>query len=262
MNLHFLIIDPQNDFADPMGNLFIPGADKDMIRLSAMIQRHLPKISRIHVTLDTHRWIHIAHPIFWKDAQNNPPEPFTIITEEDLLTGRWKTTHPDYQERAMTYVKTLKAQGRYNLTIWPPHCLIGHPGNNVVAPLAEVLTLWENTFALVDYIIKGSNMWTEHYSAVKADVTVPEDPSTFLNQKLIDDLKTADIIAVSGEALSHCVANTLYDIAQVMEDMSKIVLIGDTCSSVPGFESWSEKFLEEMRGQGMKIMNSTEYLLE
>ena len=156
MNLHFLIIDPQNDFADPMGSLFIPGADKDMIRLSAMIQRHLSKINRIHVTLDTHRWIHIAHPIFWVDAHNNHPEPFTVITEEDILAGHWKTTQPDAQERAITYVKTLKAQGRYQLTIWPPHCLIGQPGNNVVAPLAEVLTRWENTFTMVNYIVKGS----------------------------------------------------------------------------------------------------------
>lgn len=262
MNLHFLIIDPQNDFADPMGSLFIPGADKDMIRLAAMIQRHLTKINRIHVTLDTHRWIHIAHPVFWVDAQNNHPEPFTIITEEDLLAGRWKTTQPDYQERATTYVKTLKAQGRYTLTIWPPHCLIGHPGNNVVAPLAEVLTRWENTFAMVNYVVKGSNMWTEHYSAVKADVTVPEDPNTLFNQKLIEELKTADLIAVSGEALSHCVANTLYDIAQALGDMSKIVLIGDTSSNVPGFEPLSEKILTDMQARGMKIVTSTDYLIE
>ena len=33
-----LIIDPQNDFCDKKGSLFVPGADKDIKRLSKFIE--------------------------------------------------------------------------------------------------------------------------------------------------------------------------------------------------------------------------------
>ncbi len=64
MNLQFLITDPQNDFANPTGNLFVPGADKDSERLTAMLKRHTSQIDEIHITLDTHHYVDIAHPIF------------------------------------------------------------------------------------------------------------------------------------------------------------------------------------------------------
>ncbi len=263
MNLHFLIIDPQNDFANPRGSLFVPGADKDLERLAILLKRHLTQVNAIHVTLDTHHWVDIAHPIFWLDNQGHSPEPFTVITAEAVLTGQWQTRQPHCQARALEYVQSLKANGRYQLTIWPPHCLIGKPGHNVVTPLAEILTEWENTFAMVNYIMKGSNHWTEHYSAVKAEVPDPDDPSTLLNTGLIDELKQADLIACSGQALSHCVANTLRDITAnwSQENISKLVLIEDTTSPVPGFEELAQQFLTEMKARGMRTVKSTEFLV-
>lgn len=263
MNLQFLIIDTQNDFAHPDGSLFVPGADQDSERLAAMLKRHLSQIDEIHVTLDTHHWLDIAHPIFWVDTQGNHPAPFTIITEEDVLNGHWKTKQPDFQNRATEYVKTLKTNGRYDLTIWPPHCLIGKAGHNVVTPIAEALTEWEDTFAMVNYAMKGANIWTEHYSAVKADVPDPNDPSTWLNMHLMDSLKQADLIACSGQALSHCVANTLRDIADHLgeENLSKIVLIEDTTSPVPGFEEMGQQFLADLQERGMRTVKSSEFLV-
>ncbi len=45
MDLRILIIDPQNDFCDKNGALFVPGADDDMIRLAGMIRRLKDKCS-------------------------------------------------------------------------------------------------------------------------------------------------------------------------------------------------------------------------
>ncbi len=260
MNMQFLIIDPQNDFANPAGSLFVPGADKDADRLAQMIKRHLSKIDEIHITLDTHHLLDIAHPLFWLDTQNKHPAPFTCITLEDVHNGKWKTTQSGFQKRATRYVETLKANGRYDLIIWPPHCLIGSQGNNVVAPIAESVLAWENRFAMVDYVIKGLNIWTEHYSAVQADVPDPTDPGTQLNTRLIERLESADLIVLSGQALSHCVANTVRDIAKD-DNINKMVLIEDTTSSVPGFEHLGEDFLKEMKTRGMRTAKSTEYLI-
>ncbi len=263
MNLQFLIIDTQNDFCAPSGSLFVPGADQDAVRLAAMLRRYQDKITDIHLTLDSHHWVDIAHPIFWRDAKGKHPAPFTVISADAVLNGRWHTTHPGCQQRALAYVQTLRANGRYELVIWPPHCLIGTAGNNVVAPVAEAVLAWEQGFAMVDYVTKGSNLWTEHYSAVQADVPDPQDPGTQLNIGLITVLEEADLIVLSGQALSHCVANTVRDIADNFgpDSIRKMVLIKDTCSAVPGFEALGEQFLVDMQARGMRTALSTDDLV-
>jgi nicotinamidase-related amidase len=263
MNLQFLIIDPQNDFAHVDGNLFVRGANHDAERLAILLKRHTEKIDHIHVTLDSHHWVDIAHPIFWVDIHGHSPRPFTQITLEDVLEGRWKTKNPDHQLRALHYVQTLQTHGRYTLTIWPPHCLIGRWGNNIVTPITEALNHWEQQLSRVNFVVKGANMWTEHYSAVQADVPDPEDPETQLNTALIRQLQRADLLVCSGQALSHCVANTLRDIAEYLspDSLHKLVLLEDTTSPVTGFEALAEQFLYEMKARGMQTIKSTEFLV-
>jgi len=127
--IELLVIDPQVDFCDPRGALYVPGAEKDMGRLAVMIRRLKSKIDDIHVTLDSHHTIHIAHPIFWKDSRGNHPPVFTNISRADVENGVWTTTVPGLYRRALEYVRKLEQNGRYELTIWNPHCLIGSPGH-------------------------------------------------------------------------------------------------------------------------------------
>jgi nicotinamidase/pyrazinamidase len=62
--IHLIVIDPQNDFCDAKnGSLYVKGADKDMERLSAMVNRIPEKLYDITTTLDSHHTIHVAHPI-------------------------------------------------------------------------------------------------------------------------------------------------------------------------------------------------------
>ncbi len=120
--VELLIIDPQIDFCDPdKGALYVPNAEHDMRRLAQMIRRLKDKIDDIHITLDSHHFIHIAHPIFWKDSHGNHPQPFTRITLPEVEDGKWTTTQPGLYKRALEYVRKLDQNGRYDLTIWPPH---------------------------------------------------------------------------------------------------------------------------------------------
>lgn len=259
--LEFLIVDPQNDFCDPRGELYVPGADEDSKRLANAITRLNKKIGHINVTLDTHRLINIAHPIFWVDSEGRHPDPYTLITKEDLKKGIWRTTVPDHMERAAHYVEELEKNNRYVLCIWPPHCLIGSWGHCIARPLFDALLAWEENFSFVDYTLKGLNMWTEHYSALKADVEDPEDPATWLNKNLIKRLHYADIIAISGQALSHCVANSVRDLADNLkkEEIKKLVLLIDTTSSVKGFEKLGEDFVHEMIERGMQVSTADKF---
>lgn len=263
MNVQMIVIDPQNDFTNPKGSLFVQGADEDMKRLAKMINRLGSKIDDIHVTLDSHRIVQIFHPIFWQDAKGKNPNPFTLITAADVENGKWVTTNPAFAKRAYEYVKTLEKNKRYVLCIWPYHCLIGSWGHSINPDVSEALINWEKeNFAIVDFVTKGSNLLTEHYSACLADVVDTSDPNTMLNTTLIDILKEADIIPISGEALSHCVANTITDIADTFGDdnIKKLVLIEDTCSNVTGFENMGKDFVTKMVKRGMKIQKSTDFL--
>jgi nicotinamidase/pyrazinamidase len=117
---------------------------------------------------------------------------------------------------------------------------------------------------MVDYVTKGSNIYTEHYSAVQADVPDPQDPSTMLNTRLIQTLEQADMIALCGEAINFCVANTVRDIANNFgeENIKKFVLLTDATSPVPGkdFEPLTDSFMKEMTKRGMKVSTTKEFL--
>ena len=262
--IEVLIIDPQIDFCNPQkGALYVPGAEHDMTRLARMIRRLKDKIDDIHVTLDSHHFIHIAHPIFWKDSHGNHPPVFTTITTAEVENGKWTTAQPGLYRRALDYVRKLEQNGRFALTIWPPHCLIGSPGHAVFPELFAALQEWEQRFAFVDYVTKGSNLMTEHYSAVQADVPDPGDPATQINTRLIQTLQQADLIAIAGEARTHCLANTVRDIANNFGDdtfIKKLVLLTDASSDIPGFETHAQDFLKEMTARGMQLSTTTEFL--
>ena len=268
-NIHLLIIDPQKDFCDPAGSLFVPGAQDDIVRLTALIERIGDKLDDIHVTLDSHHLVDVAHPIWWKDRAGKHPDPFTIITVEEVRDGTWTTTIPGFFKRSLEYVEKLAENQRYPLCIWPPHCLIGSEGATVVPELFDALREWEGScVAQVDYVTKGSNPFTEHYSGVQADVPDPSDPTTMLNTKLITTLEEATTILISGEAGSHCVANTVTDIADNFGDESyvkKIVILEDTISPVPAvpgvdFPAIQRSFIDGMVARGARAMSSVDFL--
>ena len=260
--IHMLMIDCQRDFCSPAGSLFVPGADKDIPRLAAMITRLEAKISGIHVTLDSHNEIHVAHPIMWVDSNGNHPAPFTIISDDDVNAGKFRATNPACQQRLKEYVAALKANNRYPLCIWPVHCVIGTDGAAIMPELNKSLNAWcRNRFKKIDYVTKGSNIFTEHYSAIKADVIDPSDPSTMLNTGLLDILAAADEILVSGQALSHCVRNSIFDIIENFgaENIKKMILVEDTSSNVPGFENLGNEFIAMGKKRGMRTCLSTDY---
>lgn len=264
MNVHLVIIDPQNDFCDPKGNLFVAGADADISRVADFVKRVGSRLEDIHVTLDSHHSFDIAHPMYWKSPAGKNPSPFTIITPKEVENGVWSPTLPQLMKHALSYTKSLEKNGRYPLCIWPPHCLIGSWGYGVVPSLFDALVEWERKeIAIADYVTKGSNYNTEHYSAVQADVIDPIDPTTQLNTTFINTLEQADIVAICGEALSHCLANTVRDIVNNFSDPSyvkKIVLLQDGASSVTGFEALGDDFIKEMTGKGMQISDTVNFM--
>lgn len=270
MNIQLMIIDPQIDFMDLPGSaLPVSGANEDMNRLAAMLNRVGGKLSDIHVTMDSHDEIDIAHPGFWIDGDGNHPSPFTLITNSDVSSGIWRPRSNKLLPRVLDYTSKLESSGKYMLCIWPPHCLIGSVGHTIQPRLRESLKDWcTRYFATINFIAKGSNPFTEHYGAIMAEVPDNNDPSTMLNSRFIKVLKEADMIVVAGEALSHCVKVTMEQVANEFgEDLyNKFYLLTDAMSPVgqapggPDFPEIGKEFLRDMSGKGMNLTTTLEFL--
>lgn len=269
-----LIIDPQNDFCDlpPCASealyerpaLPVPGAHADMLRLAALLKQSTERshagFSNVVVTLDAHNPFDIAHPCFWVDAVGENPEPFTFITLNDVSGGLWRAARPELQMHAIEYVRRLNELRRHPLIVWPEHARQGSWGHAVHYSLKAQLDNWSRaTLQEVTYFEKGMNPLTEHYSAIRAEVVLGSDTDT--NQALLTLLREADEVLVGGEAKSHCVASTLYDIAEEFEgDMRKFVFLEDCSSSVSGLEYLGDNMMRDMREMGMREALSTDVI--
>ena len=255
---HLLIIDPQRDFCDPDGALYVPGADADMARLAALVTPE--RFDAVHVTLDSHQCVHIAHPIYWEDAEGASPAPFTAILLEDVESGRWRTRDPARRAWGLAYVRALAEGGRYGLTIWPPHCVVGTPGHAVHSGLMAALRRWaEGGMKAIDFVPKGGNPETEHYSAIRADVPDPGDPSTAVNEGFIERLREADEIVVAGEALDFCVLNTLRDLVEAAPELaSQIVLLEDAASAIGACRMAEDEFFRSLVAQGARVARAAD----
>jgi len=265
--IDLLIIDPQVDFCDPKGSLYVDGSEGDMQRVASMIDRFGDKISKIHVTLDCHYRISVAHPLMWRDSDGNPPPPFTLITSKDIKEGIWFPIFPDLRQRFIDYCEELENSKKYNHIIWPEHCLIGTRGNNILPVLCESLKKWEEKRKNnVNYVSKGSNIYVEHFGCLKAQVVDSSDSSTQLNIRFLENLKSTNKLLISGEALSHCVKESVQGIADEFNDrtlIEKIVLLEDGSSSVISpvvdFPAIAQQFVEDMKSKGMKTAKTIDF---
>lgn len=261
--VELLIIDPQVDFVVDGKALYVKGAEENKKNLKELIMKKGGDIDDIHCTLDKHHRVDVAHPIFWKDSKGQHPAPFAIITEDDLLKGRFTTTNPGWFSQAKEYVAKLAKSGRFPLCVWPEHCLIGSNGSSVDPDIFEALCHWEQQFAWVDYVTKGTNMFTEHYSAVEAEVPDDNDETTQLNVLLIETIARAKQIGLAGWASSHCLRETVIDIADNFgeDNIKKMVLLTDATNAVTGFEKQAEDFVNSMTARGMRLAETSQFPL-
>ncbi len=276
---HLLVIDPQNDFCDlpetyrpldPLSKqhrapaLPVAGAHADMQRLARFIDRCGAGLDAITVTLDAHHRYDIAHPTFWQRGDGAAVAPFTQITATQVRTGEFRPRRAEALPRALAYLDELEARGRYTLMVWPVHCEIGSWGHDVHPDVRAAYNRWEETHCrVVQKVGKGSNPWTEHYSAVQAEVPDSADADTQVNTALLEPLRAAGLILIAGEASSHCVkATTEHLVAQLGAAAARrMVLLTDCMSPVGGFEGAQAAFFEAMAAQGVALRHTTDVTL-
>ncbi len=280
-----LLIDVQNTFCIPGFELFVGGqsgngAVDDNKRLCEFIYRNLGVISAIVPTLDTHTAMQIFHPIFWINAQGEHPTPAaTNITPADIEQGNWqvnpavahslKVDYETLQNHALHYVNQLSQNGKYPLTVWFYHSMLGGIGHALVSAVEEAVFF--HCIARdhqTQFEIKGNNPLTENYSALRPEVldSVGGKVIAQKNSRLIGQLLEFDKVIIAGQAKSHCVAWTIDDllteIQQIEPSLAKKVYILEDCTSavvVPGVVDYTEQAdaaFERFTKAGMHLINS------
>ena len=286
-----VLIDAQNTFCIPDFELFVGGqsgmgAVEDNTRLCEFIYRNLGQLTEIAPTMDTHTAMQIFHSDFWINDAGESPAPLTMINLDDVQQGMWKVNpaiayslasgnYIALQSFALHYVKRLSDNGKYPLTIWPYHSMLGGIGHALVSAVEDACffhNLARNS--QTNFEIKGGNPLTENYSVLRPEVLDGPDgrPIAQKNTRFIQKLLEFDAVIIAGQAKSHCVAWTIDDLlteiqAQDPALAQKVYLLEDCTSPVvvPGIVDFTDQAnaaFQRFANAGMKIVQSTEAIAQ
>jgi len=280
-----LAVDIQNTFCIPDFELFIAGrsgtgAVDDNRRLCKFLYRNLGEITQIFPSLDTHHAMQVFHAIWLVDEHGNHPDPYTLVSAQDVATGRWQMNAAvaealgidvDYADRHLAYyTRRLAEGGKYDLTIWPYHAMLGGIGHALVSAVEEAVFFHGLArYSNPEFQVKGDNPLTEHYSLLGPEVTEGPDGDRLggKNAKLIEKLLTFDAVVVAGQAKSHCLAWTIDDLLgdeDVREQLAERTYLLEDCTSpvvVPGVVDYTDEAdaaFERYAAAGMHIVRSTD----
>ena len=226
----------------------------------------------------------IFHPIFWiNEAGEHPTPAATNITPTDIEQGIWKVNPAvayslkcDYetlQKYALHYVNQLSKHGKYPLTVWFYHSMLGGIGHALVSAVEEAVFFHcIARESQTSFEIKGNNPLTENYSVLRPEVLSGANGQLIAqkNTRLIQQMLEFDAVIIAGQAKSHCVAWTVDDllteIQQVDPNLSKNICLLEDCTSpvvvneVVDYTEQADAAFERFAAAGMRIVKSTELL--
>ena len=253
----------------------------DNRRLCAFLYRNLGAITRVIPTLDTHRAMQIFHPLWLVNRHGEHPVPFTLVTAEDVERGVWRfdtavapslgLEPEDAQRQLRHYVRRLAEGGKYALTVWPYHAMLGGIGHALVPAVEEAIFFHAIArSSQPDFQVKGDDPLTEHYSVIGPEVTLGAAGEALgaRNHELVDHLHQYDAVVIAGQAKSHCVAWTIADLlAEVRArdfSLAPHVYLLEDCTSpvvVPGVIDYTEQADAAFRRfaeSGFHVVRSTD----
>ncbi len=285
VRIGLVCVDVQNTFCIPGFELFVAGrsgtaAVEDNLRLSEFIYRNLGSITAVVPTLDTHRAMQIFHAVWLIGEDGRHPEPYTLVGPEDVEAGRWRVNpaaaesiglDAEYAQRQLLhYTQTLAERGKYRLTVWPYHAMLGGIGHALVPAIEEAVFFHAIARSSQPaFEVKGEEPLTEHYSMLGPEVRVGPDGRAIAssNVALTRRLLSFDAIVIAGQAKSHCVAWTIEDLLQGDRDRKRALAprtyLLEDCTSpvvVPGMDYTddADAAFRRFGAAGMHVVRSTD----
>jgi nicotinamidase-related amidase len=290
--IHLLLIDVQKDFCFPEGSLYVAGrsgtgAIDDARRIAELIYTNLGTISDITCTLDTHLAYQIFFPSFWLDRSDAPLAPFRTISSDQIAAGEVRPSPAmakwlcggNYTwlcKQVLYYCQQLERAGKYQLYLWPPHCLLGSDGHALAGIVHEARLFHAYARAAQSNVeVKGGNPLTENYSVLRPEVLSRFDGAALAqrNTQFLHTLLAADAVAIAGQAASHCVKSTIDDLLTEIAAADpalakKVYLVTDCMSAVTvpdgkggfaaDFTADADAALARFANAGMHLVKSTD----
>jgi nicotinamidase-related amidase len=176
-----------------------------------------------------------------------------------------------YAERHLAhYARALAEGGKYDLTIWPYHAMLGGIGHALVSAVEEAVFFHGVArHSRPEFQVKGDNPLTEHYSMLGPEVTEGPDGDRLggRNAALVEKLRTFDAVIVAGQAKSHCMAWTIEDLLEdeaAGERLAERTYLLEDCTSpvvVSGVVDYTEEAdaaFERYAAAGMHVVRAAD----
>ncbi|KAI0375885.1 Isochorismatase hydrolase [Pilatotrama ljubarskyi] len=210
-----LVVDVQEDFCPPNGSLAVPGGREILPVINELLQ--LPFALKI-ATKDHHPRDHVSF------ASNHPgAAPFVS---------------------SCTIVNPANPAETYETRLWPEHCVVGTPGNELVPELDA---------ARIDAVVhKGTDPRVEMYSAFRSPLHDP--PLATAVSDLEVRLRAAGItdVFIVGLAGDYCVKNSALDSADLGW---RTYIVEEAVRSVGVAEAWAQT-VAELEPFGVRIVKA------
>jgi nicotinamidase-related amidase len=290
--VHLLLIDVQKDFCFPEGSLYVAGrsgtgAIDDSRRIAELVYRNLDVITDVTATMDTHFAYQIFSPAFWVDRTQAQLTAHRVITADEIASGevrpnpavaKWlfNGNYAWLVKQVQYYCRELEKAGKYQLYLWPPHCLLGSDGHALAGVVHEARLFHAYARAAQSWVeVKGGNPLTENYSVMRPEVLSRFDgaPLAQRNTQFLKTLLAADAVIIAGQAASHCVKSSIDDLLDeiVASDPAlakKVYVVTDCMSSVTvpdgkggfvaDFTAQADAALQRFADAGMNLVRSTD----
>ena len=261
-------VDFQYCFKDGVGSLGVPGFAEDVERTKNWLYNNFNSVTRVMLTGDEHIKEQIFFPSWWRDKAGKEPAPYTVITHDDVVNGKWvpvKDKQVFIKERGgmvaycEEYVRRLGGN-----TIWPYHATEEDLDADIDAGLLAMVYFHGKCRKNEPLIIKkGQDPWSEMFSFVKPEWSLDEA----LNKTAINEMKKYNIVIFTGEAASHCAGKSVLHTAEIFAEIPKkerphIVVFKDCMSPISGFEAQTQELYEELQKKyGVIVTDSTSFVL-
>jgi nicotinamidase-related amidase len=263
------------------------GAIDDSRRIAELVYRNLGVITEITTTMDTHLAYQIFFPSFWLDKADQPLTPHRVVTSDQIAAGevrpnpaiaKWLCggNYTWLCKQVLHYTKELERAGKYQLYLWPPHCLLGSDGHALAGVIHEARMFHAFSRTAQSHVeVKGGNPLTENYSVLRPEVLSRFDGAALAqrNTQFVQTLLSADAVVIAGQAASHCVKSTIDDLLSEIAAndptlAKKVYLVTDCMSAVTvpdgkggfavDFTTQAEAGLQKFADAGMNLVRSTD----
>ena len=170
-------------------------------------------------------------------------------------------------------MRKLAERGKYELTVWPYHAMLGGIGHALVPrSRRRSSSIRSRGASHPDFQVKGDDPLTEHYSVIGPEVTLGATGEALgaRNDELVDHLHQFDAVVIAGQAKSHCVAWTIDDLLVEVRardySLAPQVYLLEDCTSpvvVPGVIDYTDEADAAFRRfaeAGFHVVRSTDPL--